>query len=143
MAKRILPYRDYSEHDVVNLFSLDYIRNSYDVAGWFQMASGDLMQALFVSVSAGALPGEVSELRANLAMIFESYLALVSAVRILDSTDTPLNRYDRCSCCCWRRGLESHYVKPWLSTKMEKNALLQTKIGRSSRQFFLVKQFLF
>jgi hypothetical protein len=23
MAKRILPYRDYSEHDVVNLFALD------------------------------------------------------------------------------------------------------------------------
>lgn len=63
MAKRLLPYRDYSEHDVVNLFSLDV--NGADLSGYVSNASGDFDSGVVVAVSAGALPGEVSELRSS------------------------------------------------------------------------------
>ena len=43
MAKRILPYRDYSEHDVVNLFSLDLSSaTATTLAGMVSNGSGGL-----------------------------------------------------------------------------------------------------
>jgi len=75
MAKRILPYRDYSEHDVVNLFSLDLsTATATTLAGMVSNGSGDYDAGVVVSVSAGALPGEVSELRANSNDALRGYL---------------------------------------------------------------------
>jgi hypothetical protein len=55
MAKRILPYRDYSEHDVVNLFSLDLSSaTATTLAGMVSNGSGDFDAGVVVSVSAGA-----------------------------------------------------------------------------------------
>lgn len=56
MAKRILPYRDYSEHDVVNLFSLDV--SSATLSGFVANSSGDFDAGVVVQVAAGALPGD-------------------------------------------------------------------------------------
>lgn len=56
MAKRILPYRDYSEHDVVNLFALDV--SSATLANMVPGGSGDFDAGVVVKVSAGALPGD-------------------------------------------------------------------------------------
>jgi hypothetical protein len=58
MAKRILPYRDYSEHDVVNLFSLD--SGAYTIANAKSdaAAGGAFDSGVVVQVSAGALPGD-------------------------------------------------------------------------------------
>ena len=75
MAKRILPYRDYSEHDVVNLFSLDLsTATATTLAGMVSNGSGDYDAGVVVPVSAGALPGEVSELRANSNDALRGYL---------------------------------------------------------------------
>jgi len=75
MAKRILPYRDYSEHDVVNLFSLDLSSaTATTLAGMVSNGSGDFDAGVVVSVSAGALPGEVSELRAESSDALRGYL---------------------------------------------------------------------
>ena len=57
MAKRILPYRDYSEHDVVNAFSLD--TDSYAITGAIQGESGDFDAGVVVKVKAGQLPGDM------------------------------------------------------------------------------------
>lgn len=74
MAKRILPYRDYSEHDVVNLFSLD--TSAYTIADAKSNAgAGNAFDSgVVVSVSAGELPGEVSELRASTPDTLREYL---------------------------------------------------------------------
>jgi hypothetical protein len=59
MAKRILPYRDYSEHDVLNLFSLA-VGNSEDLTTWVEAGSGKWDSGVVVEVSAGAtLPGDL------------------------------------------------------------------------------------
>lgn len=63
MAKRILPYRDYSEHDVVNLFALDV--DGATLSSFVSNGTGDFDAGVVVSVSAGTLPGEVSKLRAT------------------------------------------------------------------------------
>jgi hypothetical protein len=72
MAKRILPYRDYSEHDVVNLFALDVTGET--LADFTSNGTGDFDAGVVVSVSAGALPGEVSELRATTPDNLRDYL---------------------------------------------------------------------
>ena len=56
MAKRILPYRDYSEHDVVNLFSLDV--SSATLSSFVASGSGEFDAGVVVQVAAGALPGD-------------------------------------------------------------------------------------
>lgn len=73
MAKRILPYRDYSEHDVVNLFALK-VDGGDSLSGWVEASSGKWDSGVVVSVSAGALPGEVSELRASTPDNLRDYL---------------------------------------------------------------------
>ena len=72
MAKRILPYRDYSEHDVVNLFALDV--SGKTLSSFVSNGTGDFDAGVVVSVSAGALPGEVSELRASTPDNLRDYL---------------------------------------------------------------------
>ena len=72
MAKRILPYRDYSEHDVVNLFALDVTGKT--LSSFVSNGTGDFDSGVVVSVSAGALPGEVSELRASTPDNLRDYL---------------------------------------------------------------------
>ena len=72
MAKRILPYRDYSEHDVVNLFALDVTGKT--LSSFKSNGTGDFDAGVVVSVSAGALPGEVSELRATTPDNLRDYL---------------------------------------------------------------------
>jgi hypothetical protein len=56
MAKRILPYRDYSEHDVVNLFALDV--DGATLSSFVSNGSGDFDAGVVVQVAAGALPGD-------------------------------------------------------------------------------------
>lgn len=73
MAKRILPYRDYSEHDVVNLFALE-VGSGDSLSGWVEASSGKWDSGVVISVSAGALPGEVSELRASTPDNLRDYL---------------------------------------------------------------------
>ena len=59
MAKRILPYRDYSEHDVVNLFALDLSgADAAALAAMTSAGSGNHDAGVVVKVSAGALPGD-------------------------------------------------------------------------------------
>jgi hypothetical protein len=70
MAKRILPYRDYSEHDVVNLFSLDVsdaALTAYDteLSGFLEAESGEWDSGVVVSVYAGELPGDLPDVRAT------------------------------------------------------------------------------
>lgn len=69
MAKRILPYRDYSEHDVVNLFSLDVsdaALTAYgtELPGFLEAESGEWDSGVVVSVHAGELPGDLPDVRA-------------------------------------------------------------------------------
>ena len=59
MAKRILPYRDYSEHDVVNLFSLDTASYTIADAKSNAAAGGTFDSGVVVKVSAGTLPGDL------------------------------------------------------------------------------------
>jgi len=60
MAKRILPYRDYSEHDVVNLFSLSTSGVTDGFQSWTEVRSGKWDSGVVVKVSAGAtLPGDL------------------------------------------------------------------------------------
>tara|TARA_A200000159_G_scaffold103109_1_gene95833 strand:- start:1687 stop:2307 length:621 start_codon:yes stop_codon:yes gene_type:complete len=73
MAKRILPYRDYSEHDVLNMFALE-IGGGDDLSTFVSNGSGKFDAGVVVSVSAGALPGEVSELRASTPDNLRDYL---------------------------------------------------------------------
>ena len=72
MAKRILPYRDYSEHDVVNLFALNV--SGKTLSSFVSGGTGEFDSGVVVSVSAGALPGEVSELRASTPDNLRDYL---------------------------------------------------------------------
>jgi hypothetical protein len=72
MAKRILPYRDYSEHDVINMFALDVTGET--LADFKSNGIGNFDAGVVVSVSAGALPGEVSELRATTPDNLRDYL---------------------------------------------------------------------
>jgi hypothetical protein len=59
MAKRILPYRDYSEHDVLNLFSLD--TGAYTIANAKSdaVAGGAFDSGVVVKVKTGELPGDL------------------------------------------------------------------------------------
>lgn len=57
MAKRILPYRDYSEHEVVNMFALDTA--SLTLAQCVEAGSGAWDSGVVVKVNAGELPGDV------------------------------------------------------------------------------------
>ena len=57
MAKRILPYRDYSDHEVVNLFALDTA--SLTFADCVEAGSGDWDSGVVVKVNTGELPGDV------------------------------------------------------------------------------------
>ena len=59
MAKRILPYRDYSEHDVVNLFSLDTSGENNGFVDWTEANPGKHDSGVVVKVSAGTLPGDL------------------------------------------------------------------------------------
>ena len=60
MAKRILPYRDYSEHDVVNMFSLSTAGVTDGFQSWTEAGSGKWDSGVVVKVSAGAtLPGDL------------------------------------------------------------------------------------
>tara|TARA_R110001592_G_scaffold32260_4_gene113140 strand:- start:5735 stop:6358 length:624 start_codon:yes stop_codon:yes gene_type:complete len=72
MAKRILPYRDYSEHDVVNLFSLDTTGKT--LSTFVPSSSGDWDAGVVVSVSAGALPGDIPQLRATAGNNLKDYM---------------------------------------------------------------------
>ena len=73
MAKRILPYRDYSEHDVVNLFSLDlsdtalssYGDSGVELTNLVEASSGEWDAGVVVSVYAGELPGDLPDVRAE------------------------------------------------------------------------------
>lgn len=56
MAKRILPYRDYSEHEVVNMFALD--TTGLTLADCVETGSGDWDSGVVVKVNAGELPGD-------------------------------------------------------------------------------------
>jgi len=68
MAKRILPYRDYSEHDVVNLFSL--ATSAYTIADAKSNAAvgGAFDSGVVVKVSAGSatLPGDMHSTESGL-----------------------------------------------------------------------------
>jgi len=59
MAKRILPYRDYSEHDVLNLFSLDTSAEAAGFTSWTEADSGDHDSGVVVKVKTGELPGDM------------------------------------------------------------------------------------
>ena len=60
--KRILPYRDYSEHDVVNLFSLD-VGTGDTLTDWVENSTtvsiGKWDAGVVVSVKAAELPGDM------------------------------------------------------------------------------------
>ena len=58
MATRLEPYRDYSEHDVINLFSLE-VGDAQDLSGWQPAKSGDFDAGVIVAVSNGKLPGDI------------------------------------------------------------------------------------
>ena len=59
MAKRILPYRDYSEHDVLNLFSLSTSGVSDGFQSWTEAGSGKWDSGVVVKVKTGELPGDL------------------------------------------------------------------------------------
>jgi len=70
MAKRLLPYRDYSEHDVVNLFSLDVTDAALtaygkDLPDFLEAESGAWDSGVVVSVEAGELPGDLPDVSAT------------------------------------------------------------------------------
>jgi len=58
MATSLEPYRDYSEHDVINLFSLEVASNA-TLSGWKPGAGGDFDAGVIVAVSNGELPGDL------------------------------------------------------------------------------------
>jgi len=58
MATRLEPYRDYSEHDVINLFSLE-VGDTQDLSAWQPAKSGDFDAGVIVAVSNGKLPGDI------------------------------------------------------------------------------------
>jgi hypothetical protein len=59
MATRLEPFRDYSEHEVVNLFSLA-VADDQDLSAWKAGASGVNDAGVVVAASAGAtLPGDL------------------------------------------------------------------------------------
>jgi len=104
MAKRILPYRDYSEHDVVNAFSLDL--DGAGITGAIQGSAGDHDAGVIVAVSADStLPGDMptqdtgGALRSYLGASYNastthigysSYPYNGMTVEPADSGDTPL-----------------------------------------------------
>lgn len=59
MAKRILPYRDYSEHDVLNLFSLDTGAYTIADAKSDAVAGSAFDSGVVVKVKTGELPGDL------------------------------------------------------------------------------------
>ena len=61
MAKRILPYRDYSEHDVLNLFSLDVDESADTLTEWVEAVNGKWDSGVVVKVNPlkGELPGDL------------------------------------------------------------------------------------
>ena len=58
MAKRILPYRDYSEHDVINGFSLDTANSTLSTWVPNNTSNSEHDAGVVVCVSAGSLPGD-------------------------------------------------------------------------------------
>ena len=83
MAKRILPYRDYSEHDVVNLFALDLSgANAAALAAMTSAGSGDHDAGVVVKVSAGALPGDTPSTLATSGALRDYLGASFSGVHI-------------------------------------------------------------
>ncbi len=83
MAKRILPYRDYSEHDVVNLFALDLSSaNAAALAAMTSAGSGDHDAGVVVKVSAGALPGDTPSTLATSGALRDYLGASFSGVHI-------------------------------------------------------------
>ena len=58
MANRLEPYRDYSEHDVINLFSLE-VGESEALTAWQPAESGKFDAGVIVAVSNGKLPGDL------------------------------------------------------------------------------------
>jgi len=73
MAKRILPYRHYSEHDVVNLFSLhvnydkDTPNNSDKLTEWVEAVNGKWDSGVVVKVKTGELPGDMYNTESGLS----------------------------------------------------------------------------
>jgi hypothetical protein len=69
MAKRILPYRDYSEHDVLNLFSLEVDESSDTLTEWVEAANGKWDSGVVVKVNPlkGELPGDVYNTESGLS----------------------------------------------------------------------------
>lgn len=67
MAKRILPYRDYSEHDVLNLFSLDTSAYTIANAKSDAAAGGAFDSGVVVKVKTGELPGDMNNADSGLA----------------------------------------------------------------------------
>lgn len=67
--KRILPYRDYSEHDVVNLFSLE-VDTGDVLTDWVENSSsvsiGKWDSGVVVSVRAAELPGDMHNAESGL-----------------------------------------------------------------------------
>lgn len=58
MATRLEPFRDYSEHEVVNLFSLA-VADDQDLSAWKAGASGVNDAGVVVAASAAVLPGDL------------------------------------------------------------------------------------
>ncbi len=83
MAKRILPYRDYSEHDVVNLFALDLSgADAAALAAMTSAGSGNHDAGVVVKVSAGALPGDTPSTLATSGALRDYLGASFSGVHI-------------------------------------------------------------
>lgn len=68
--KRLLPYRDYSEHDVVNLFSLA-VADDQDLTKWVENSTevsiGNWDSGVVVKVKAADLPGDMHSTSAGQA----------------------------------------------------------------------------
>jgi len=101
MAKRILPYRDYSEHDVVNLFSLDVsdgALSSYkdeegiELTNLVGAASGEWDAGVVVSVYAGELPGDLPDVRAETLTATDKLQNYLSGAN-LDHAHVGINAY--------------------------------------------------
>jgi hypothetical protein len=86
MAKRILPYRDYSEHDVVNLFSLDV--SSATLSSFVASGSGEFDAGVVVQVAAGALPGDAPSTLSTSGNLRDTLEQAM--VHMSDLTHTPL-----------------------------------------------------
>ena len=59
MAKQILPYRNYSEHDVVNLFSLNVDEATDTLTEWVEASNGKWDAGVVVKVKDASLPGDL------------------------------------------------------------------------------------